>query len=83
MNLSELQSNLADAFDELAKINDYLAQISPSLLALRGALGEVTPEQFEAAYQQHFLALTPPRASIETARAAERLRAIAETLRNS
>jgi len=83
MSQSELQSNLAIAFDELATINDYLAQISPSLFALRKALEIVGPEKFENAYERYFVAVTPPQASVETARTAERLRKIAETLRNS
>ena len=83
MTSQELAEQLALAFDELATINDYLSKISPSLLALRKALEEVSPQRFESAYERYFLALTPPQASIETDRTAVRLRRIADNLKNS
>ena len=83
MTSQELTEQLAIVFDELATINDYLSKISPSLLALRKALEEVSPERFEPVYERYFLALTPPQASIETDRTAVRLRRIVNNLRNS
>jgi hypothetical protein len=54
MTIQVLTEHLALAFDELATINKQLAQDSSALIAMRLALKEVDPNDFEKAYQHYF-----------------------------
>lgn len=54
MNTYELKKQIATVIEEVATVNKYLSEISPSLLAVRRALEEVSPDRFEAAYEKYF-----------------------------
>lgn len=54
ITIEELTGHLARAYDELATINKYLAENVPAFLAMRLALEEVNPNNFEKVYAHYF-----------------------------
>lgn len=54
MDIRELTLQVATAIEGIAATDRQLADLSSSLLAIRLALAEVSPERFEKAYAKHF-----------------------------
>ena len=54
MTTEELKLQLADTIEGLAATDRRLAGLSSSLMAMRLALRDVSPDRFESAYQKHF-----------------------------
>ena len=54
MDIGGLKQQMVTVIEEIATVNKFLSEISPSLFAVRRALEEVSPERFEAAYEKYF-----------------------------
>ena len=57
MDLDNLTLQVATIAEEVTAVNRYLLEIVPAVHAMRRALEEVSPDQFESAYMKYFSAL--------------------------
>jgi hypothetical protein len=54
MDIKELQLQLAVAIDSVAATQRQLGDLASSVMAMRFALSEVSPDKFEPSYAKHY-----------------------------
>ena len=83
MDIRELTLQVATAIEGIAATDRQLAGLSSSLMAMRLALAEVSPERFEKAYAKHFSGPGCEKVRQTLQADAQALLAAAEALRRS
>lgn len=71
------------AIEEIATINQFLARISSSLVAVQHALEEVSPNRFAEAYERNLKGPIPVKVAQELNSKADSLFALARSLKQS